>query len=670
MRAAGRSICAIARALQRAKSTVSRELRRNGLSSGRYSPLHAAGAYQLRRRREAILEKDQKLRTFVCDRLAEGWTPEQISGWLKAGNERRLRAVGCETIYAFIYRAYQKAEQLWRYLTRRHRRRRPRRSRPSRDTIKDRVSIHERPKTIDARTEAGHWEGDLIICKRTRPVLVLHERKSRVTLAARLIGKTAAETISVMLAVFDRIAPTLRKSITFDNDTAFAQHGLLRTMRAMTTWFCDAYASWQKGGVENANGRLRRWLPRHTDIDKVSDEEIQDIVLTTNLKPRKCLGFKTPVQAILKELAKTCKSASHRPVAPRSRIHATPYKRESSTMRVDTKFLAKKAEMAADTINIAICFDENLVHAAIVLVSSIRKNAKSNRSVNIYAVTTVKKIDLALFLEPKAATNVKLIFKYVDNVFKYFPCRDYISNATYLRFLIPDILLDVNKIIYLDVDTIVDRDLAELFDVDLEGCPVAAMPDYWLLVGSLYWPDYCIPYEGSLYRFNDYIRTVLNICIYKNDEYFNCGVLLIDLAYWRRHDVAKTTLAYLSTHPNLYFMDQDALCHCIAGSFVRLDQRWNAFAEASFPDARSLFAKLRGVMRPWHAIRAVWRKDPWIVHYAGANKPWDPMKESTAHDGIWWRYAKELPVWERLTSIYRDKKARALLDAAKPPRIC
>ena len=126
--------------------------------------------------------------------------------------------------------------------------RRPRRSRPSRDTIKDRVSIHERPKKVDARTEGGHWEGDLIICKRTRPVLVLHECKSRVTLAVRLAGKTAAETISVMLAVFARIEPALRKSITFDNDTAFAQHALLRTMRAMTTWFCDAYASWQKGG--------------------------------------------------------------------------------------------------------------------------------------------------------------------------------------------------------------------------------------------------------------------------------------------------------------------------------------------------------------------------------------------------------------------------------------
>src|SRR5436305_15235735 len=107
MRAAGRSICAIARALQRAKSTVSRELRRNALPSGRYSPLHADGAYQLRRRRDAILERDLNLGRFVRDRLAEGWMPEQISGWLKAGNEPRLRALGCETIYTFIYRAAQ-----------------------------------------------------------------------------------------------------------------------------------------------------------------------------------------------------------------------------------------------------------------------------------------------------------------------------------------------------------------------------------------------------------------------------------------------------------------------------------------------------------------------------------------------------------------------------------
>jgi Helix-turn-helix domain len=97
-KALGHSIGAIAQAIGRPKSTISRELSRNKLPSGRYSPLHAAGAYQLRRRREALIEGDRALRTFVVDRLAEGWTPEQIAGWLKGGNERRLRAVGCETI--------------------------------------------------------------------------------------------------------------------------------------------------------------------------------------------------------------------------------------------------------------------------------------------------------------------------------------------------------------------------------------------------------------------------------------------------------------------------------------------------------------------------------------------------------------------------------------------
>ena len=106
-----------------------------------------------------------------------------------------------------------------------------------------------------------------------------------------------------MLAVFGRIDPHLRRSITFANDTAFAQHGLPRTMRDITTRFCNAYASWQKGGLENASGRPRRWLPRHLDIDRASDQDIQDVVLTTNLTlqmPR----FKTPFQALLAELGK------------------------------------------------------------------------------------------------------------------------------------------------------------------------------------------------------------------------------------------------------------------------------------------------------------------------------------------------------------------------------
>jgi IS30 family transposase len=121
-------------------------------------------------------------------------------------------------------------------------------------------------------------------------------------LAARLAGTSAAETAAVLMAVFRRLDPRLRSSITFDNDPAFARHGLLARACAMTTWFCDASASWQKGAGENANGRLRRDLPR--DRDALGDAELQEIVLTHNLTPRKCLGFLTPLQALLKERGK------------------------------------------------------------------------------------------------------------------------------------------------------------------------------------------------------------------------------------------------------------------------------------------------------------------------------------------------------------------------------
>jgi IS30 family transposase len=267
----------------------------------------------------AVLERDARLGRFVRERLLEGWTPEQIAGWLRRGEERGLRAVSTETIYAFVHRAGQKAEKLWKLLPRGRARRGRRRARQPRSTIAERRSIHDRPESVDGRREAGHWqaghwqaghwqaghwEGDLLICRRTRPVLVLKERKTRFVLAARLAGKSAAETVAVLMAVFRRLDPRLRSSITFDNDTAFARHGLLASACAMATWFCDAYASWQKGAVENANGRLRRDLPRDLDLDALGDAELQEIVLTHNLTPRKCLGFLTPLQALLGELGK------------------------------------------------------------------------------------------------------------------------------------------------------------------------------------------------------------------------------------------------------------------------------------------------------------------------------------------------------------------------------
>jgi len=304
MRAAGWTNGAIASSIGKSPSTISRELHRNSLDSGRYSANVADGAYMERRQRSALLELDATLATFIRQRLSEAWSPQQISGWLRSGSEPGLRTVTMETIYSFIYRAEQKTEEMWRYLARRRKKRRALRNRPARDMIKNRVSIHDRPESVDDRSELGHWEGDLIICQRTRPVLILHERKTRVTLAARLTGKGAAETASVIMAIFKRLDPDLRRSITFDNGGEFARHSWLRDALNMATYFCDAYASWQKGGIENANGRLRRWLPRQTNLDDVSDQDIQEIVMTYNLTPRKCLGYRTPIQALFSERGK------------------------------------------------------------------------------------------------------------------------------------------------------------------------------------------------------------------------------------------------------------------------------------------------------------------------------------------------------------------------------
>src|SRR3712207_4076430 len=125
LRAEGLGLRAIARQLGRAASTISRELRRNALPRGGYLPVHAEGCYLERRQRSAVLERDERLGRFVRERLLEGWTPEQVAGWLRRGEERGLRSVSLETIYAFIHRAGQKGEKLWRLLPRGRARRGP-----------------------------------------------------------------------------------------------------------------------------------------------------------------------------------------------------------------------------------------------------------------------------------------------------------------------------------------------------------------------------------------------------------------------------------------------------------------------------------------------------------------------------------------------------------------
>ncbi len=320
LRADGLSQDKIAQALGRSRSTIWRELRRNANKSGSYHPTSADGRYLARRQRLSLLERVGELAAYVVDRLNENWTPEQIAGWLKSGAEKTLRYISHESIYAWIYSSARRPEKLWKLLPRHRARRGFRPARASRSLIKDRKSISGRPNTVNKRLEGGHWEGDLMICRKMRPVLVMTERKSRFTIIARLKSKRADETAKMIMDIFRQLSPELRRSITFDNGGEFARHTMLREAFKMATWFCDAYASWQKGGVENMNGRLRRDLPRKINLDDMSDEDLQDIALMHNLTPRKCLRFKTPVQAILSQLGINARISFNQNVALQIRI--------------------------------------------------------------------------------------------------------------------------------------------------------------------------------------------------------------------------------------------------------------------------------------------------------------------------------------------------------------
>jgi len=306
---------AIADKLSRHRSSIDREIGRNRNKDGSYNPETGQRRYQARRRRGCILDRVGELAAFVVEMLHENWTPEQIAGWLKGGHEKGLAYVSHETIYQWIYSAGQRARKLWKLLPWRRAKRRFRPARKARSLIPDRTSVHDRPDAVDDRIEGGHWEGDLMFCRRTRPVLVLVERKSRFTIIARLKSKDANGTAETIMEVFRWLDPELRRSVTFDNGTEFARHTMLRQALDMATWFCDAYASWQKGAVENMNGRLRRDLPRRLDIDNMSDEDLADINLMHNLTPRKCLSFSTPAQALLSQLGINAKLSFHRGVA-------------------------------------------------------------------------------------------------------------------------------------------------------------------------------------------------------------------------------------------------------------------------------------------------------------------------------------------------------------------
>ncbi len=298
---AGKARREIARIMGRHPSRIGRELKRNTLPKGGYKPASADRMTLSRRRRRSKIERLSPLGDQVRDHLAMGWSPEQIAGRLRLeGSQHR---VSHESIYRFIYRWPVRREKLHRYLTRAKATRGRRYFKRRREPIPGRRTIHERGQAIDDRSQFGHWEGDLMQFRTQRGnLLVVIERKTGLTLADGLPRKTAEATAAKLTGLLSGLPAAARRSITFDNGSEFAEHDKLERELGLQTFFCDPHAPWQRGSIENANGILRRDLPRKTDLADYSEQDIQDLVWANNTTPRKRLGYRTPAEAFLHQL--------------------------------------------------------------------------------------------------------------------------------------------------------------------------------------------------------------------------------------------------------------------------------------------------------------------------------------------------------------------------------
>ncbi len=310
-RAAGQSIQQVAAALDRSPSSISRELKRNSGPRIGYKPSYAGMQAKARRWRGSKLVRNPALRAQVFERLARGWSPQQVAGRLAREHGRAI--ISYETIYRFIAAEIARTKDYrWRLFLPRGKSKRGFRGRKggsSAEHIKGRIPIGLRPAAAADRANPGHWEADLMLFRTYgQAVLTLHERSSRALILVRRPNKAAAPVASSIQRLLAKLPKHLRQTITFDNGTEFARHHVLRDTLGLQTFFCDPYAPWQKGGIENAIGRLRRTLPRKIDLATLTPHQIRHLARCYNHTPRKCLDFRTPAEVFLKALHFECES--------------------------------------------------------------------------------------------------------------------------------------------------------------------------------------------------------------------------------------------------------------------------------------------------------------------------------------------------------------------------
>ena len=302
----GKSLTRIGQALRRSKSTVSRELHRNA-PDGHYAP-HTAQQLSDNRRLacKPLKMEHEPLARFVEKALALYWSPEQIAGRLKLKHPHKphLR-LSHETIYQWVAvnRVHLQGD-LHTRLRQAHRKRRRRRGTlDKRGQIVGRIGIENRPKIVDERSRRGDWEADTVIGKGHSGCLATHvERKSRYTVLARLDDRKAQSFNRGSVAAFrrhERHHGSLPcHTLTTDNGKEFAAFKTLENILGLDVYFADPYHACQRATNENTNGLIRQFFPKRTDFGRVTYSEVLRVEDLLNHRPRKCLGYRTPYEAL------------------------------------------------------------------------------------------------------------------------------------------------------------------------------------------------------------------------------------------------------------------------------------------------------------------------------------------------------------------------------------
>ena len=305
LRRAGAGVRAIAERLGRSPSTISRELRRNrDRASGQYRPFtaHKLAVQRRARPRAGKIARDDVLRQFVAGRLEKRWSPEQICNALRREFPgEAARHVVHETIYQAVYRpelgGLSRGLPAWALRTRRRRRRphrRPGERRPNGITAM--TMVGQRPDEAAARTQPGHWEGDLITGASNRSAIgTLVDRASRFTILLHLPGRHTAEAVrDALIAAMSLLPAELRRSLTWDQGKEMALHQQVTAALGMPVYFCDKASPWQRPSNENTNGLLRQYFPKGSDLRAHGPDDLAAVAAELNARPRKTLGWDAP----------------------------------------------------------------------------------------------------------------------------------------------------------------------------------------------------------------------------------------------------------------------------------------------------------------------------------------------------------------------------------------